>query len=63
MFCGQLIEKDFPVFLLTWVAYLLRFQRPPISCSPWAQLLAMTMGWRLSCQSLARLEEEELPVC
>lgn len=24
MFCGQPAEKDFPMFLLTWVAYLLR---------------------------------------
>lgn len=35
---------------------------PPVSCSPWARLLAVRVGWHLTCQTFAHLKEEELSV-
>lgn len=59
MFCGQTTEKDFPMFVLTWVASPEVFRGLPF---PILRGLSCCLSG-ICLVSLAHLEKEELSLC
>lgn len=58
MFCGQSVETDFPMFLLMWVACLLRFAGASSFLFSLGSVVGCDCGLA-SVLSVVRLKEEE----